>query len=1022
MTCNATATSLFEALRKSRPLLLGCEAIGWLHMLEKAHVSFLNKHARRGHEKAETQSDEGDSCVEKLVKTCACKLKWLKERYQSELNKWPSDLSEFFKKYNANDSCVLGLLQAGHAMASGIEKQSYDEASVKYLRQDATHLWLSSPFGHPRRNLLVDPPDILTKEGWRDLVRRIEQLLRDLKKRGSDPAASRAELLDNWWQWREDAIGSEGWLRRAFLSTLAETRIPNNDVTLWDQSYVAAALFKSAVAGAVLVGHSFNWQDVKRKTRWRVLTIGFGTDYYEERAVRIGDWVGAQRDIEAFFRDIRRLIEVDLALGSLVYRDSGTLVFTFPGLEADATCKGRNGSRADAKAHCLFDELKQQIDKFASDRNFETPPYCSLSDPTRSFIPMIKETRQARSQLAVPLHRAWSIPSDLHQATGHVCPVCRVRFNGSQGSGRVNVDKQKLCHVCRERRRGRLAEWLKSGADSIWISEVADSNGRVALLTLTLGLEPWLDGTHVDSLRAQSIPEWRRHNPKLGGEPNCISLECPHDSLVCYIASKIGNKIDKMSGEDPVLQSLQRSFKFDRDFKSFFAKVVEDRSEAPSWDKLTQVEQSGWLAHQLFRKLPSPGRVYRFWRTAEEFFDALERRFKEQAAAHPNRWRTRRLFIEADRAAYKPRDTYLGFYNNAPFELLCTGSEGSPSNNFVTICNLARVLQANEAAGSLKQQTIRFEDDDGQWHELKIAKVRDAEGNLGCYHPVIVLEKSPLRFRLLVPLEAATQCIEAAILAWREEFARVFDRMPLAIGVVAFPRLTPFQAVIEAARNLEQRLAGGDKGTAEEVWRVCRMEVGSGSVILHFQRDDKDQEQVTVPTVLPDGRDDVFYPYLRVSDDKVRYERDFKHPKSQVYRHVSDLRLGDTVKINPSRFAAVFLDTTARRFEPLQVRPLSHFCRMREVWRVLRRAAPSMSVLHGIWMELEMRKRSWQGPHGQWSSAAREEWREFARALLGERLQVTAAELNPLVEAAEQRVLEMALEWHLSWLKEQVEG
>jgi hypothetical protein len=59
-------------------------------------------------------------------------------------------------------------------------------------------------------------------------------------------------MLTRWLAWRESAIGKDSFIRRAFLSTLAETRLPNNDVTLWDQSYVAAALFKSAVARAAV--------------------------------------------------------------------------------------------------------------------------------------------------------------------------------------------------------------------------------------------------------------------------------------------------------------------------------------------------------------------------------------------------------------------------------------------------------------------------------------------------------------------------------------------------------------------------------------------------------------------------------------------------------------------------------------------------------------------------------------------------------------------------------------------------
>ncbi|GIW70801.1 MAG: hypothetical protein KatS3mg102_0343 [Planctomycetota bacterium] len=129
---------------------------------------------------------------------------------------------------------------------------------------------------------------------------------------------------------------------------------------------------------------------------------------------------------------------------------------------------------------------------------------------------------------------------------------------------------------------------------------------------------------------------------------------------------------------------------------------------------------------------------------------------------------------------------------------------------------------------------------------------------------------------MLVPLDRATACIEAAVAKWREEFARVWDRMPLRIGVVAFPRLTPFQAVIEAARNLEDALSRDEP----ETWRVveCRTREGVTALSLEHARG---QELVLVPTRLPDGREDVFYPYVRVEDRVLRWPRDFQHPKGR---------------------------------------------------------------------------------------------------------------------------------------------
>src|SRR5690606_28859799 len=196
-------------------------------------------------------------------------------------------------------------------------------------------------------------------------------------------------------------------------------------------------------------------------------------------------------------------------------------------------------------------------------------------------------------------------------------------------------------------------------------------------------------------------------------------------------------------------------------------------------------------------------------------------------------------------------------------------------------------------------------------------------------------------FRVLVPLEAATACIEHAIGAWREAFARVFDRLPLSIGVVAFPRLTPFQAVIEATRNLEEVLSNGKC----ETWRVCSTETRDGTASLGLERQDRGRDLVLVPTLLPDGREDVFYPYMRVEDREVRFPRDLQHPEGQIFRHVRALRPGDGVRVDSSRLAAVFLDTTARRFERIEARPLSEFQRMRDIWMLLRRVSPSSAAL-----------------------------------------------------------------------------
>jgi len=1017
-----------DRLRKHRPLLLAMEAVGWLHMAGKARADFLREHGgqktgydyRRWHE-GESPPFPWDDL-----------LQWVKAQFPTAdgaKEAWPSTLTDFLTKHRGQDTGMLGLLQAAHGMASGIEKNLPGDTS-EYLGQDITHMWLSSAFGRPVRNLLADPPEVLTEPGWQRLVDEARRILEELGTLGTSNAGD----VGAWRRWRDAAIGRESFLRAAFSSTIAETRLPNNEVTLWDQSYVAAALFKSAVAGAVLAtapatavavleGNGFPWEGqgkdaeekrryLKDKTHWHLLTVGMGADHYEARAVRIGDWLGAHAAIEAFFDQVCQLVEVDLAVGSLLYRDASVCTFSFPGERSD-------GTPADLKIPEWKRWLQAQADKYAQSLKLETPPCCHIGEPTRSLVPMVKEIRAARETLAVPVHRSWSITGSA--AHGHVCPVCLVRYNGS------SKDKQKPCKACEERRRGRLDDWLvgRLGSDTIWIDEVADADGRVALITLSLALQPRLEGQRVDSLRAQAISQWFMNNKSVAraveNQTKALSNRPIEYRLIQYFRKRIESPSKGLATDSilrKVLPGLEEEFEGTNDtstsWRNLFERLVEDRAPRVQWSSVP-LDNARWFVFQAFRKLASPGRIYRFWRQAEEFFAGLLTEFREIAARDANRWRVRRLTVVPDQMSagegWQDREIYDGRLGDAPVSLLYR----QDSQDFVTACNLARLLRAEDAAGKLKDKELLLQGDDRQPRTLRVKEAKDT-GPLGAYSPVIPLELSPLRFRVLVPLESASACLDRAIAAWNEQFARVWDRLPLRAGVVAFPQKLPFQAVIEAARNVEDEL----KEATCKTWRVTDRDARSGVVALMLKRPDYGGSELrTIPITLPDGRTDVFYPYLAVEDHDIRFPRDFQHPEGQVYRHVLDLRLGDGIRVEPARVATVFLDSTGHRFEAIGVRPLAEWPRMREIWRIVERTAPSLAALRGAWAELVARRESWQSAEDGWAPGGREAWRDLARAILADRLGVNGAGLDALVEAADG-TLDWSLDWHLTVLKERI--
>lgn len=1001
-----TGFQLPDTLRQRRPLLLACETIGWLHMTGKARIDFLLEHGgqRNNYDYKKWHEQENPPFLWDNL------LQWVKNNYQksSASNiEWPATLTAFISEHADKKSKpnLVGLLQAGHAMASGIEKQSFPQRAVEYLGQDVTHMWLSTAFGHPVRNLLDDPPELLTDVGWKRLLEQIEQLLTVLKQLGDN---SSPNDIDGWWRWRDGTVGPEGWLRRVFTGTLAETRLPNNDVTLFDQSYVAAVLFKSAAAGAILEDSLFPWSSnrLKQQTRWRLLTIGIGADHCEARAVKIGDWTGARLALDKFFTRVCKLVEVDLAVGSLLYRDGEACVFSFPGERFDHGKQGYQGG--DLQISDWQSWLAEQMDGYARDANLEMPPYCHISEPSRSLVGMTAEIRKARETMAVPLHRNWQIPGQ-DSPDGHVCPVCLVRRS------RSGTDKQRPCDPCKARRTHRLDKWLEEefGSDSIWISEVADANDRVALVTMSLDIEPWLDGIRLDALRTQAIPEWRKFNPILENQPNPIDPSTCFDSLFQHIKGKL-QSFDKA---DPVLSGLQEGYRHETDWPSFFSKIVEDRTDSLQWDAIDESGRAGWLTHQLFCKLASPGRVYRFERQAEDFFKALLAEFREIAATDQSRWRVCRLLLKNGNGFWKDREPYNGRYKDTPLDLLYRKDLGG----FITISNLSRVLEETDGNESLKSKTIQLKDDDNNSVDpLIVNAVEDAPGALGVYHPVIPLELSPVRFRVLLPLQTASECLDRVIDAWNDEFARVRDRLPLRVGVVAFPRMTPFQAVIEAVRTIEDDL---DRIEKPGTWRVAGRETREGVTAFSLKALDHSHELLqTTPSRLPDGREDVFYPYLAVEDKQVRFPLDFQHPKGQVFRHAKELQIGDGVLVYPSLIATLFMDGTARRFERPIIRQLTEWPRMRDIWRLISRAVPSQTALRGAWSELVERRDAWQGPDETWLDGGKEAWLDLARAVFHERLGVRDDCLETLVQAAGDGLLKWSLEWHISALKEKVSG
>src|SRR5690606_34941396 len=160
-----------------------------------------------------------------------------------------------------------------------------------------------------------------------------------------------------------------------------------------------------------------------------------------------------------------------------------------------------------------------------------------------------------------------------------------------------------------------------------------------------------------------------------------------------------------------------------------------------------------------------------------------------------------------------------------------------------------------------------------------------------------------------------------------------------------------------------------------------------------------------------------------------RGPHDFTAPRrdgsSVVYRWAAELREDDIVCVEPSRYASVFLDSTARRFDPVEVHPLSEWSRRRSVWKQVLKTAPSVTAARAVEQSLREARDRWTDADGTLDETA---WKAWVRAVLVNEWNASGPDLNELERAAcegagspsgtPQSVLERVLDWHLHVLKQ----
>ena len=281
---------------------------------------------------------------------------------------------------------------------------------------------------------------------------------------------------------------------------LSDSRFPVNDVTLWEQAYMTASMFKATLAGLYLDNsRQQDFIDNPQKIKWSILGIQYDKLGLAEKGLKaasISWYRNASKEVD---EAIKKLIEIEYPLGNEVYRDETGIYFVVAeNIKKDKDKKDKKeGNDPFYKLHDDLSVIKAKIQEIFADKfGGEVYPAIFLTEPSRGLMNLgylVEEARENFLKAEIPGNFKNYLKDDLNP--NGICQICGMRL--AHKDNKENL----ICNVCLKRQKDRIDNWFKHlKEETIWTDELQDKNGRIALITLKFELDKWTNGDLVNSL------------------------------------------------------------------------------------------------------------------------------------------------------------------------------------------------------------------------------------------------------------------------------------------------------------------------------------------------------------------------------------------------------------------------------------------------------------------------------------------------------------------------------------------
>ena len=817
-------------------------------------------------------------------------------------------------------------------------------------------------------------------------------------------------------------------IKHYYSKTIGETRRPVNEISLYDYAYTIASFMKSNLAKMVVDG----WYEPRGKSKWRILKINVDVLGLLSKGLKIGDILGYRMELEKTYDEIKRIIEFKYPLGNEIYRDSTGIYFSCP--DVDDVDK-------------LKSEIIEKFEKLKDLNKLDFSLQIEISDQegSRSMVILAKERKKSLEIISYPhIGDIENLKKEFEESLNangeEICPICRIK---------LKPEKDDRCKKCKKRYEKRAKTWLNENDDfkeTIWLDEVADKNDRVALIVGQSDLRKWLFVEFVGTFVSRTFDEWKNV---------CVNKNCTEKISDVCSRLNIKNILDLERDFESLFnnpQNLNGDWKkicasfigiSPKDFLNDFWYAIAERDATGKASKLRDnSEKAKHLIKLLFRKHPSPARIYRIWNTTQEFIN--ETIFENILKTHNwnSELRRQRIQFKIEPNPDIPEGVTCDIdVDGIRFSPVCINRQ---NGIFVSTINLELLKKFGEytfeIAKNLNGKEIKVKcDKDNAWNDKKAGKLfkitdaRLADEKFQSYLPYVKIYDFPDQFMVLVPAYEALDIAEKILNEYEIQFSKVRDRLPFHLGIIAFHRKTPLYAVMDAGKRLldvfkkkseifeekvknkeiEIKVVSIKDVNSEKLGKSKEIEIVAEQYsfiplkwIISYSTGDPDQE-------------DLWHPYIRVDGDISDRNLCFDYTGNRDYVvHIKEIKENDRIKIEPSYFRLFYLENAADRFKVDEdLKPVDYIYYLNKLWEEIESKLKSMSQIYAYWNEVKKRREEYD----------ENTFEKFVRAALTNILEIKPQKddkklFDLLFNATINGSLDLCLYWNLQVRKIKLKG